>query len=348
MRSLVLLCLLFAISLRAQWQLQGANTTADLRGIDYAGDGVAWASGTNGTILHTQDMGVHWHACVIPPGAQQLDFRGIQAFDSNTATVMSSGKGDLSRLYETTDGCQTWKLVLTNPDKEEFWDALSLNSPKSDVLGHQLGGSHGWGYVLGDPVDGTFRLFSTQDGGETWHQRIAAPRGPKGEGCKVDEFGAEANEAAFAASNQSLLALEGTYLLFVTGGGRARLHHNDLYSLDGALCHESTHSLKLPLVQGGTSSGAFAVAAPSNYQDRSNLPDKLVIVGGDYRLPDATAGTAATVTQLGVFWATVKAAKTPPHGYRSSVAYDKRHNTWITVGPNGADISTDDGRIGFL
>jgi hypothetical protein len=35
---------------------------------------------------------------------------------------------------------------------------------------------------------------------------------------------------------------------------------------------------------------------------------------------------------------------TPPHGYRSSVAYDPSTKTWITVGPNGTDISTDDGR----
>ncbi len=37
-------------------------------------------------------------------------------------------------------------------------------------------------------------------------------------------------------------------------------------------------------------------------------------------------------------------ATTPPHGYRSAVAYDPKTNTWITVGPNGTDISTDDGR----
>ena len=37
-------------------------------------------------------------------------------------------------------------------------------------------------------------------------------------------------------------------------------------------------------------------------------------------------------------------AQTPPHGYRSAVAYDEASKTWITVGPNGTDISTDDGR----
>ena len=36
--------------------------------------------------------------------------------------------------------------------------------------------------------------------------------------------------------------------------------------------------------------------------------------------------------------------QTPPHGYRSAVAYDPTTKTWITVGPNGTDISTDDGK----
>jgi photosystem II stability/assembly factor-like uncharacterized protein len=50
----------------------------------------------------------------MPADAANLDFRGIQAFDASTAIVMSSGKGDLSRLYKTTDACATWKLQLTS------------------------------------------------------------------------------------------------------------------------------------------------------------------------------------------------------------------------------------------
>ncbi len=33
-----------------------------------------------------------------------------------------------------------------------------------------------------------------------------------------------------------------------------------------------------------------------------------------------------------------------PSGYRSAVAYDKLSDSWITVGPNGTDISRDDGK----
>jgi hypothetical protein len=33
-----------------------------------------------------------------------------------------------------------------------------------------------------------------------------------------------------------------------------------------------------------------------------------------------------------------------PHGYRSAVAFDAATKTWIAVGPNGTDISRDDGK----
>jgi hypothetical protein len=329
----------------AQWAIQNSNTSSDLRGIHAVDASIAWASGTNGTVLRTVDGGANWQVCAVPPGAEKLDIRGVQAFDAKTAIVMSSGKGDLSRLYKTTDGCQTWKLVFTNPDMDGFWDAINIKAPKEDGLGHPLDGSHGWGYVLGDPVGGTFALFATADGGESWNQRVAQSRGPKGEGCKIDDFKAETNEAAFAASNQSFLVLNGSYFVFVTGGGTARLGYNDVFSLDGALCHESSQFLKLPLAGGNTSAGGFAVAALFGDRNRSDFPDKLVIVGGDYKLPNSGAGTAVTVNHLGArLVQSLSAAHTPPHGYRSAVAYDAVTKTWITVGPNGTDISTDDGK----
>ncbi len=68
--------LMTAGAARAQWEMEDSHTTADLRGIDNVGGGVAWASGTNGTVLRTVDGGYLWQACAIPPGAKHLDFRG--------------------------------------------------------------------------------------------------------------------------------------------------------------------------------------------------------------------------------------------------------------------------------
>ena len=53
--------------------------------------------------------------------------------------------------------------------------------------------------------------------------------------------------------------------------------------------------------------------------------------------PESTAAFSAGTNRFSL-------AQTPPHGYRSAVAYDPVTKTWITVGPNGTDISTDDGR----
>ena len=130
LRNICCVCLMLVtcVCAHAQWEIETSNTTADLRGIHSIGNGVAWASGTNGTVLRTEDSGYVWQSCAVPPGAEKLDFRGIQGFDANTAIVMSSGKGDLSRLYKTTDGCHSWKLVFTNPDSEGFWDAILLQS----------------------------------------------------------------------------------------------------------------------------------------------------------------------------------------------------------------------------
>ena len=100
MLSFDMLCKLFlftlliasAANIHAQWELHDAHTTADLRGIQNVGNGVAWASGTDGTILRTEDAGFVWQLCAKPPNGEHLDFRAIQASDNNTAIIMSIGQ----------------------------------------------------------------------------------------------------------------------------------------------------------------------------------------------------------------------------------------------------------------
>src|SRR5216683_1528214 len=155
LKYIVALLVAATLSAHAQWDIQESHTAASLRGVHNVGSGVAWASGTNGTVLRTTDNGANWQTCPTPPGAEKLDFRGIQAFDADTAVVMSSGKGDLSRLYKTTDACKTWKKVFDDPDETGFFDSLRR------VTGKQM-------YLLGDPVNGKFSMFFSQDAGTTW------------------------------------------------------------------------------------------------------------------------------------------------------------------------------------
>jgi photosystem II stability/assembly factor-like uncharacterized protein len=282
----------FPFLLCGQWTLQDSHSKASLRGIHSVGGGVAWASGTGGTVLRTTDDGRNWQTCAIPPGAEKLDFRAVQAFDARTALVMSIGTGDLSRIYKTTDGCATWKLVFSNPDKEGFWDAM------------RFGGKQG--VLLGDPVGGRFPIFVTRDGGDMW-QRPDRPAIPAAEG-----------QAIFAASNTSLLLMGGGRKFAIVTGGSA------------ASWMIASESIALPLAT-GASAGAFSVASSGR---------AYVAVGGDYKLPDQGSGTAVYWTRKGP----VKPAEKQPHGYRSAVAYDASSKTWIAVGPNGTDVSTDNGR----
>jgi photosystem II stability/assembly factor-like uncharacterized protein len=318
---------LVMIPAHGQWQMQTSNTTASLRGIHNVGGGVAWASGTNGTVLRTEDGGYVWQTCAVPPGAERLDFRGIQAFDANTAIVMSSGKGDLSRLYKTTDGCHTWKLIFTNPDKDGFWDAIYFDR-----------GRLGW--LLGDPVDGMFTLFATNDSGKTWIRQ-------RNNGLHADPKA----QGAFAASNSSLLAVTGIVVFGSGGTAGAKTYSETQVAICLDDCSESdldVHGRKnkwevriIPIGGQSEGSGIFSLARkPHPIADRLG-ESAMVAVGGDYTKPDNSAETAAFSSDGGEHWT---ASQTPPRGYRSSVAYDEKTKTWITVGPNGTDISTDDGK----
>src|SRR5262249_44717388 len=164
MRSLpfIFFSALFVHSAHAQWVIEESDTTANLSGIHNVGDGIAWASGTQGTILRTTDEGKTWQRCTTPPNAERLDFRGIQAFDQNTAIVMSSGPGAQSRIYKTTDGCLTWSLVFANPDAP---DGSFKGIQFIDADGRDRGRI---GHLIGDPVSGKFVEFGTYDYGQTW------------------------------------------------------------------------------------------------------------------------------------------------------------------------------------
>ena len=298
------------------WQMQESGTAAGLRGIDSVDGTVAWASGTGGTVLRTIDGGEHWTRCATPDAATDgatLDFRGVQAWDAKTAIVMASGPGEKSRLYKTEDGCGTWKLVFTNPDKDGFWDAIQFDGKQDGML-------------LGDPVGGRFSVFITQDGGQNWIKQ-------EPDGLKADD----SRESIFAASNSSLVQF--TYLahrFFVTGGVGGALFiqcHGELY-VGGK--PESVSCLRnpkqLPLGKKTANSGAFSLGFASK---------ALIAVGGDYTKANDSSGTAAWSIDAGDHWST--SAK-PPHGYRSAVQWSETLRVWITVGTNGSDISRDDGK----
>ena len=327
-------------SLAAQnsaWQMESSGTTANLRGIHTAGGGVVWASGDHGTVLRTEDSGYMWQSCAMPPGAEKLDFRAIWAWDANTAVVMSSGPGVDSRVYKTVDGCSHWKLLDNNTDRQGFWDSMWFSDRNH-------------GLVLGDPTQAdkgleplggfNFVLRYTFDGGSTWGNVFAPQNDHRGRNLQSLD-----SEAFFAASNSSISWKDGWLWLGTSGGRVLRRAVTDrdfrvagvAGTVDPATNANALwmdwQSFLTPLKGTTKTSGIFSVS----FRDARNG----LIVGGDYLKPREREGTAAYSRDGGATWGL---SLTPPNGYRSAVQWDPAHKLWITVGPNGSDVSRDDGK----
>jgi len=173
------------------WELKPTPVKASLRGVSAVSAQVVWASGTGGTWLITTDGGGHWETGRVA-GAEDLDFRGICGFDDQHAVMMSSGPGEQSRLYSTSDRGAHWKLALRNPDSAGFFDAVAFRDRNH-------------GFLFGDPVAGHVALFASDDGGESWRRMNGPPAGEV--------------EGAFAASNSVLSVIDG--MIRIATGGRS-------------------------------------------------------------------------------------------------------------------------------
>jgi photosystem II stability/assembly factor-like uncharacterized protein len=282
----------------AQWQAQTINTRSDFRGLCVVSARVAWVSGTAGTYGRTTDGGTTWSVGTVP-GAEKLYFRDVEAFAGSTAYLLSAGPGDASRIYKTVDGGKSWALQFKSADPAAFLDAMAFWDDKN-------------GIALGDPVKGRFQVLVTADGGANW-KLLAATRLPP----------TLSGEGAFAASGTCLITQGERDVWFGTGGAnKARVFH----SRDRGLHWEVSET---PIVAGAPSAGIFSIA----FRD----PHHGMIVGGDYRKPDATGATAALTADGGKTWRLID-QQLP---FRSAVAWAK--DRWVAVGTSGSHSSQDDG-----
>jgi photosystem II stability/assembly factor-like uncharacterized protein len=266
--TFVLLFLALAGSpLRAQsWKTLTSSVDTNLRGIGAAkipstGHIAIWASGSHGVILRSLDDGATWTRLSVS-GQPDLDFRGIVAFGDSTAYLMSSGEGDKSRIYKTTNGGQSWEQQYTDVNKSFFLDSIACLSEKIC-------------FALGDPINGKFLVLHTSDG-HSW-----IPLAPK------DRPDALPKEGAFAASNSSLLVISETELYLVTGGFAARV----LHTTDAG---KSWSASAVPIAADNASSGIFAIT-----RSEDNL---LVAAGGDFANPTSALRTAAFSSDSAKSW----------------------------------------------
>jgi photosystem II stability/assembly factor-like uncharacterized protein len=248
------------------WTPQTSGTTARLRGVSAVSESVAWASGANGTVLRTVDGGRTWQTRPVA-GAEKLDFRDVDATSERTASVLSTGNGDASRIYKTVDGGATWDLQFTNTDPKGFLDAMAFWNVDRGV-------------VFGDSIDGEFFILLTRDGGRTW-SRVPADALPP----------ALAGEGAFAASGTNVAVWGSNHVWIGTG---AAPQSRVLRSIDGG----RTWTIASTPLASGPSAGIFSIA----FADANNG----IVVGGDYKKERDAVDNAAITSDGGKTWTLVR------------------------------------------
>ncbi|MGB9121358.1 MAG: hypothetical protein WCE73_12115 [Candidatus Angelobacter sp.] len=297
-----LIILLFSTLVYAQ-KPQNSKTDVQLRGISTVSSKVAWASGAKGTVLRSIDGGETWETLAIV-GADSLDFRDIQAFDQNTAFVLSIGPGDQSRIYKTSDGGRIWQRQFANSDPKAFYDCFAF-----------WDSTHG--IAVSDSVDGKFPLIATSDG-MTWNP-VAVKNMPA----------ALPNEGAFAASGTCIATFGKNDVWFGTGGPAARVFHSADRGKTWAVA-------ETPIIHGAASQGVFSLAFWTAKDG--------VAVGGDYKEPKKVGNVAAVTHDGGKTWTLAQkfpsgyrssVAVVPKAGVKGLFLF--------AVGSNGLDISDDGG-----
>ena len=291
---------------QSPWQQVPINSDASLRGLCVFNDQEIWVSGSRGTVGHSYDGGETWRVKQIE-GADQLDFRDIEAIDEGTALVISTGSP--GRIYRTTNGGSRWKLCYENKNPDIFFDAITFWNKR-------------YGVAMSDPIDGRLFLIGTNDGGKTWR-----PLPPS----RMPEL--EQGEAGFAASGTNICTLGEKGLAIALANGsvdRGSLTSRIVYTPD----HGKTWSAWGTPIQTNKTSGIFSTC----FVDRNHG----CIVGGNFKKPDDTSSNYAVTENGGETWST-PSPRVPPSGYRSCVAKlnHEKEVYLIAVGPNGTDLSSD-------
>lgn len=302
---ILLLAVVFSLSLASacvsvahpapQWQGSQLEREVSLRG-SAVGEASLWVTGTDNAVFKSLDGGESWQDVSVS-GQPVTDFRDIEVFDDRTAIVMGVGTGSESRLYLTEDGGTHWQLLYDNPDPAGFFDSIAFWNRNEGML-------------LGDPVDGYYVVMVTRDGGRSW-TRVERDRLPP----------LAENEAAFAASGNTLIAGKAGEAWFTTGGFAASVYATTDFG-------QTWVRLPVPLHTDTATAGGYALG--------QNRQGQVFVMGGDFQnRPGKYPNLAASGDQG---WGSVN---TGQRGLRTAMACAER--LCVISGKTGSDVSFDHG-----
>lgn len=289
-----------------RWQKQNVASTSGCRSLSAVSEQIAWVGCSGGKVFHTSDGGANWMVDSVA-GAARLDFRGIKAFDANTAVVVSAGPAEQgqARIYRTTDGARSWQLTWSDSTKGVFLDGVAFWDPMH-------------GFTFSDPIDGKLVVFTTDDGGKSW-SKVPAANMP----AVID------GEAAFAASNTQLTTQGSSNAWIASGGGaEARVFRTT--------DRGRTWSVSGTGMPGGASAGLFGIA----FADARNG----LAVGGDYNIARGTTDFAIRTSDGGVTWQRASTLNRPD-GVTQGLAFvpGASKPTFVATGGWGTAFTTDFG-----
>lgn len=299
---------------------QTSGTTALLQAVSPVDENVVWVSGHGGTWARTLDGGATWTTGTVP-GADTLQFRDVHAHSADLAWLLSAGSGELSRIYRTDDGGESWSLQWTNDEPDGFYDCIDFWSADR-------------GAVYGDAVEGELRILRTVDGGAHW-TRLAGSALPE----------ALPGEGGFAASGTCLVTGDAGRGWVATGNAeRARvLHTNDW----GA----SWTVFDTP-IPGGEGAGLFSVSFRDSLTgaifggslappDEADAPD--AAGGDDPRAAPVEPPRVAISRDGGVSWEAVGQPGFAGAIFAGAWIPGTEPPAMVAVAPTGAAWSIDDG-----
>ncbi len=165
------------------------KTNEVMRYIDAVDDNIAYAvPNTSAGIGKTKTGGAVWEFIPLPSDYSNYGVSMIDAINKDTLfiPIFSNGIGN-TYLLRSTDGGQTWEKVLEGAKAgTSFFNVVHFFDPKH-------------GIVEGDPVNGEFEIYTTDDGGQTWTQVDASeiPDALKGEYGTVGYFYGDNNNIWF-------------------------------------------------------------------------------------------------------------------------------------------------------